>query len=50
VNGRLQREADPDRTTYGHLKHAPFLVEISDEPEWGDLKIKGYIGGNWSRQ
>jgi beta-galactosidase len=45
VNGRLQKEADPDRTTYGHLKYPPFLVEIKDGPEWGDLKIEGYIGG-----
>ena len=37
VNGRLQREADPDRATYGHLKYPPFLVQISDEPEWGCL-------------
>ena len=45
VNGRLQREADPDRATYGHLKYPPFLVQISDEPEWGDLRIEGYLGG-----
>jgi beta-galactosidase len=45
VNGRLQKEADPDRTTYGHLKYPPFLVEIKDGPEWGDLKIEGYIAG-----
>jgi beta-galactosidase len=45
VNGRLQKEADPDRATYGHLKYPPFLVEIKDQPEWGDLRIEGYIGG-----
>jgi beta-galactosidase len=45
VNGRLQREADPDRATYGHLKYPPFLMEITDEPDWGDLKIEGYIDG-----
>jgi beta-galactosidase len=45
VNGRLQKEVDPDRTTYAHLKYAPFMVDIKDEPSWGDLKIEGYIGG-----
>lgn len=45
VNGRLQKEADPDRVTYGHLKYAPFMVDIKDGPQWGDLKIEGYIGG-----
>jgi beta-galactosidase len=45
VNGKLQKEADPDRTTYPHLKYAPFHVDLKDEPEWGDLRIEGYIGG-----
>jgi beta-galactosidase len=45
VNGRLQMEADPDRKTYAHLKYPPFLVDLKDEPEWGDLRIEGYIGG-----
>ncbi len=45
VGGRLQSEADPDRATYSHLKYPPFVVTITDEPEWGDLKIEGYIGG-----
>jgi beta-galactosidase len=45
VNGRLQKEADPDRVTYSHLKYPPFLVDLKDEPEWGDLRIEGYIGG-----
>ena len=45
VNGRLQSEADPDRVNYAHLSHPPFLVNITDEPEWGDLKIEGYIAG-----
>jgi len=45
VNGRLRKESEPDRAAYGHLKYPPFLVEISDEPEWGDLEIEGYIGG-----
>jgi beta-galactosidase len=45
VNGRLHKEADPNRASYGHLKYPPFLVEITDEPVWGDLKIEGYLGG-----
>ncbi len=45
INGRLQKEADPDRATYPHLKYAPFMVDLKDEPEWGDLRIEGYIGG-----
>ncbi|MGA3186787.1 MAG: glycoside hydrolase family 2 TIM barrel-domain containing protein [Bryobacteraceae bacterium] len=45
VNGRLQKEADPDRATYSHLKYPPFMVGLTDEPKWGDLKIEGYIGG-----
>jgi beta-galactosidase len=45
VNGKLQKEADPDRVTYPHLKYPPFRVDLKDEPEWGDLKIEGYIGG-----
>ncbi len=45
VADRLHTEADPDRTTYGHLKYPPFLVRITDRPAWGDLKIEGYIAG-----
>jgi len=45
VAGKLQSEADPDRENYGHLKHPPFIVKIGDEPQWGDLRIEGYIGG-----
>ncbi len=45
VAGTLQVEADPDRATYGHLKYPPFLVRITDRPDWGDLKIEGYLAG-----
>jgi beta-galactosidase len=45
VADALQAEVDPDKTTYGHLKHPPFLVKITDEPAWGDLKIEGYLAG-----
>jgi len=44
VNGQLKIEADPDRSTYKHLKYPPFLVNLDDRP-WGDLRIDGYING-----
>jgi len=45
VAGKLHSEVGPDRENYGHLPYPLFIVRISDEPEWGDLKIEGYIGG-----
>jgi beta-galactosidase len=49
--GKLILEADPDRKTYGNLKHPPFLVDISNVPltPWGDLKIEGYIKGELAK-
>jgi len=47
--GKLQREADPDRETFPHLKHPPFLVEIAEASPWTDLKIEGYIGGKLAK-
>lgn len=43
----LLAEGDPDRTTYPHLKHAPFKIEIGDKirENWGDLRLEGFIGG-----
>ncbi len=44
-------ELDPDRTEFDHLKYPPFVVEFNKldlrklQPEWGDLRIEGYIGG-----
>lgn len=47
VNDQLVGEADPDRETYGHLAHPPFLVSFDrlSFAGWGDLKIEGYLGG-----
>ncbi len=47
LDGKLKWEADPDRKTYGSLKHPPFVLTIQDLPlqPWGDLTIEGYIGG-----
>jgi beta-galactosidase len=47
IDGKLHGEADPDRETYGHLPHPPFLVNLSDLPlnPWGDLRIEGYLRG-----
>lgn len=46
-NGKLWLEADPDRQTYPHLKHPPFLVKLTNLSfgSWGDLRIDGYING-----
>jgi beta-galactosidase len=47
INGELKTEADPDRETYGHLPHPPFLVKLNNLPlnPWGDLRIDGFIQG-----
>ncbi|MDR3739579.1 MAG: glycoside hydrolase family 2 TIM barrel-domain containing protein [Terracidiphilus sp.] len=44
-------ELDPDRTEFEHLKYPPFVLETQKldlskfHPEWGDLRMEGYIGG-----
>lgn len=47
VKGELKLEADPDRTTYPHLRYAPFIVDLMGRrlEDWGDLRIDGYING-----
>jgi len=47
LKGQLKAEADPDRSTYPHLRYPPFIVDLLDIPleGWGDLRIDGYIGG-----
>ncbi len=47
VKGELKLEADPDRTTYPHLRYAPFIVDLLGRrlEAWGDLRIDGYING-----
>ena len=44
---RLLMEADPDRQTYGRLKHPPFMVNLNrlSFGNWADLKIEGYRNG-----
>ncbi len=51
VAGALKQELDPDRETFGHLKHPPFLMNLGELPlsEWGDLKIEGYLGGRLAK-
>ena len=51
LDGKLKWEVDPDRATYGNLKHPPFLVNIHDLPlnPWGDLKIEGYLKGELAK-
>ena len=35
----------PDRTTYPHLPHAPFIFPVKTSTNiWGDLRVDGYIG------
>jgi beta-galactosidase len=45
--GKFHSELTPDRETYPHLKHPPFLAKLTNLSfrEWGDLIIEGYIGG-----
>ena len=36
----------PDRTTYPHLPHAPFIFPVKTSTNiWGDLRVDGYVGG-----
>jgi beta-galactosidase len=45
--GKFHSELEPDRETYPHLKHPPFLAKLTDLEfrAWGDLIIEGYIDG-----
>lgn len=47
IGDRLIAELDPDRATYGHLPHPPFVANIrrAFDRGWNDLRIEGYIGG-----
>ncbi len=44
-------EIEPDRTEFEHLKHPPFVLDLTrlDTSKirlgWGDLRAEGYIGG-----
>ena len=48
LKGVLLKEIDPDRETYGHLPHPPFVADLMSRQleDWGDLRIDGYIGGD----
>jgi beta-galactosidase len=45
--GKFHSELDPDRETYPHLKHPPFMAGLNNLGfrAWGDLIIEGYIDG-----
>jgi beta-galactosidase len=45
--GKFHSELDPDRETYPHLKHPPFMAKLTNLGfrEWGDLIIQGYLNG-----
>lgn len=47
VKGELKKEVDPDRETYGHLPHPPFVTDLTGErlEDWGDMRVDGYING-----
>jgi len=46
IGGRLVAEADPDREQFGHLRYAPFTVDLTHAvSNWGDLRVEGYIQG-----
>ena len=47
VRDHLIIEADPERTLFPHLRHAPFVFHIGDklDDNWGSLRVEGYIGG-----
>ncbi len=44
VGDALAAEADPDRTTYAHLPHPPFQLNLNRAPR-GDLRIEGFLAG-----
>jgi beta-galactosidase len=47
-NGAPYAELDPDRHTFPHLPHPPFMADLTHcrFDHWGDLKIQGYIAGD----
>jgi len=44
---KFHSELEPDRATYPHLRHPPFIAKLTDldYKAWGELLIEGYIGG-----
>jgi len=49
--GQLKLELDPDRKTFPHLKHPPFMMDLGNLPlnPWGDLKIEGFLKGKLAK-
>jgi beta-galactosidase len=47
IGDRQVADVEPDRKTFPHLAHPPFLPNIRPgiNGPWGDLKLEGYIGG-----
>ena len=45
--GKFHSEIEPDRETYPHLAHPPFMAKLTDLEfrAWGDLIIEGYLDG-----
>jgi beta-galactosidase len=46
-NGAPYAELDPDRKTFPHLPHPPFMADLNRNrfDRWGDLKMEGYVAG-----
>ena len=46
-NGNPYAELDPDRQTFPHLPHPPFMADLTHNrfDRWGSLRIEGYLGG-----
>jgi beta-galactosidase len=46
IADKLVAEADPNKTEFAHLLHAPFVADLSNAVfNWGDLRMEGYIDG-----
>ena len=45
VGDKLFSEADPDRATFGNLRHPPFTVNFKKGHKKEELRIEGYVGG-----
>jgi beta-galactosidase len=45
VNNTLVADAERDRKEFPHLAFGPFVADLSQISNWGDLRIDGYIQG-----
>ena len=46
IADKLVAEVDPDTKAFAHLRHAPFVADLSKAVhDWGDLRIEGFLQG-----